>query len=72
MTGKHEQLIIEGFNCSSEHDKRSKPRDLPRIEVSESRVMLTATARQRLDMIIKGDIKDSKDIEAHLDTLQNK
>jgi len=71
MASNHEQLKIEGFDesmslNSSIHDQLTEP------NVQESKLMLTSLARQRLNHLIRGDIKDSKQLDISQKSLPNK
>lgn len=70
MSEKHEQLTIEGFDESMPSNSKSVE-TLGSINAQESRLMLTSLARQRLDQIIRGDIKDSKELDLLQKTLPN-
>jgi len=69
MAGAHEQLVIEGFydNFETGHQLEKQSYD-----IEESKLMLTALARHRLDLIIRGNINDSRDADNHIESLQNK
>lgn len=68
MSDNHEQLVIDGFYDSTETTVQLEPTGL---SVEESKLMLTSLARHRLSQIIRGDIKDSRDLNNNIDSLQN-
>lgn len=71
MSRKHEQLKIEGFDESMPSNSKIVE-TLGSINTQESRLMLTSLARQRLDQIIRGDVKDSKELDLLQNPLPNK
>lgn len=68
MAGKNEQLRLDGFDdIFSGND--SFEQGITKYNVHESKLMLTSVARQRLNLIVRGDIKNSSEIDEHLESL---
>jgi len=70
MAINHEQLTLEGFDDSMPPNQsiHNQPN---RSNIQESKLMLTAVARQRLNLIIRGDINDSEQLDVSQKTLPN-